>query len=440
MSACPAPNALRDYQRDALDRLRAAVRSGDRSIVLVLPTGGGKTTIAVHIILNHIARGGQVLFLAHRSELIGQAVEDLIAAGLTHLRVIKAGGTIGPSDASVTVASIQTLATGRREMPRATLIIFDECHHTKANTWEKIAEHYAHTIRIGLTATPERSDGKPLGDIFQTIIPIASVRELTELGFLVPCAVFAPDSYRQQLAADPVDAALEHSRGRRTVVFAPGVDYARDLAQRLTLAGLPAACVDGKIPASERKRYIDQFAAGEIRCVTNCAVLTEGWNDPGVEVCILARGCDHVGLFLQIVGRILRPAPNKTHATLVDLRGAVHRHGMPDEDRSYSLDGKAISDAEKLPPLKQCRKCKAVYRPVPICPYCGAPSAMPEPPEVKRARMQQIVARETPDQRRQYWDRLRGIAKDRGYKPGWAFFRWSAKYGSVPPPTSQEAL
>ncbi len=264
--------ALRPYQTRAMSELRTHVRAGRRRCVVILPTGGGKTVLALAMVLGHIAAGGRVLFLAHRDELIRQSAATFIEGGVSSVRIIQADRSSGDLDAAVTVASIPTLG-GKRwvdQLPPATLVIFDEAHHTRAKSWERIASAYSNAILIGLTATPERADGKPLGDIFGEIVVVSTVRELTDLGYLVPCSVFAPPEFRSTLADDPADAYLEHGGGRRGIVFCATVAHARDVAERLTAQGTPAACVDGQIPAGTRRAHLQRFAAGELRVVTNC--------------------------------------------------------------------------------------------------------------------------------------------------------------------------
>jgi DNA repair protein RadD len=432
--AVPSAPVLRPYQTRAISDLRTLVRGGHKRVAVVLPTGGGKTVLALAIVLGHIAAGGRVLFLAHRDELIRQSAATFIEGGVPSVRIIQADRSAGDPDASVTVASIPTLG-GKRwvdQLPQATLVIFDEAHHTRAKSWERIAAAYSESILIGLTATPERADGKPLGDIFGDIVTVSTVRELTDLGYLVPCSVFAPPEFRSTLADDPADAYIEHGQGRRGIIFCASVDHARATADRLTEIGVPAACVDGKIPAGTRRAHLARFAAGELRVVTNCNVLTEGFNDPGAEVCILARACDHVGLYLQIIGRVLRPAPGKESALLIDLRGVVHRHGLPDDERVYALEGDAIRTVDALPPLKQCKQCGYCGRTWRECPGCGFQQANPEPPEVRRERLAQIFATHDNEKRAAYWESLQSIARARGYHPNWCAHRFRARYGAPP--------
>lgn len=421
--------ALRPYQVRAVSSLREHVRAGNRRVLLVLPTGGGKTLIATEIAKRHVATGGRVLVLAHRAELIRQTADAFRGEPV---RVIQAARSGGPADARIVVASIPTLAARPDSLPPATLVIFDEAHHTRAKSWERIASAYRDAILIGLTATPQRADGKPLGDLFNAITVVSTVRELTDMGYLVPCSVFAPEEFSDALAADPADAYLEHGNGRKGIIFCATVEHARATADRLVAAGVPAACVDGHLAPSVRRAYLDSYAAGTIRVVTNCAVLTEGFNDPGAEVCILARACDHIGLYLQIVGRILRPAPGKDSATLIDLRGVARRHGLPDDPREYSLDGDPIRTVDALPALKQCLRCGYCGRAWRACPACENEQSDPKPIEVRRAELKQVFASDGEDLRRAYFDRLTATARERGYAPGWVAHRYRAKYGAWP--------
>lgn len=425
---------LRDYQAEAIDATREAVHAGARAPLIVCPTGGGKTKIAATISRRHISRGGRVLWLAHRSELVQQAASRLVADGVPSLRVIQAGRCIG-DDGALTVASIQTLRakTWRDRLPPATLVVFDEAHHYVADEWGEIANHYAAALRIGLTATPERGDGTPLGDLFDHLVSVSSVRALIDQGHLVPCIVYAPEDYRAQLSATPLEAYRAHGEGRTAIVFCSNVNHAEETAAQFSAAGIPSASLDGKTARGKRAALLEQHRAGAIRVLTNVAVLTEGYDDPGVSVCILARGCEHTGTFLQIVGRVLRPATNKTHAVLIDLRGAVHRHGLPEMDREYSLDGEAIRAAGRLSPLKQCRRCGAVFAPVRVCPMCGAVGPVPESPEVRRARLEAIYASHSEDKRAEFLRWLRKEAAERGYHHAWVGHRYRARYGQMPP-------
>ncbi len=374
---------LRDYQTRAIADVRAAYASGRRAPCLVLPTGAGKTVVASEIIRLTIAKGGRVLFLAHRVELIGQTVGKLENANVTNVRIIRAASDLGDRRAPVVVASIPTLA-GKRwrdNLPEASLVIFDECHHTVAKTWKRIADHYANALILGLTATPERSDGCALGDIFDEIVVGATVKELIDLGHLARCRVQGPavNLGSNAVAMAPCDAYLKYANGQRAIVFCSTVEEAGRIAETMPV---PAAVVHGGMSGAARKATLARFSAGELRVLVNVFVLTEGWDDPGAAVCILNRNPGHTGIYLQMCGRVLRPHPDKREALIIDLCGSTLEHGSPTMDRSFSLDGKAIDHDEKL--VKQCAVCGAVFEgPAVVCPVCGCELGGKQDPIIK---------------------------------------------------------
>jgi DNA repair protein RadD len=363
---------LRPYQERAISDLRAQFAAGKRAACLVLPTGGGKTVIAAAIVRGAVERGNRVLFLAHRSELLDQTVSKLEHAGISNVRLVRAAVTRGSETAPVTVASIPTL-TRRENLPAADLVVFDECHHVVAKTWAKLAERYRSSRLLGMTATPQRSDGKSLGDIFDSIVVGSTVRELTDLGYLVPCRVWAPGGITNagEIAVSPAEAYLQHASGKRAVIFCVTVEHAERVAAEMPV---PCGVVHGEMPAGERARVLSRLKSGELLAVANVHVLTEGWDMPEVEVCIMTRKPDHSGTYLQCIGRVLRPAPGKTEAILLDLGGSVWTHGCPDSSRDYTLDGEGIARAdEEREPIRQCPTCGSVFLSPGdgMCPQCG---------------------------------------------------------------------
>lgn len=369
---------LRPYQERAIADLRTSYAAGHRAPVLVLPTGGGKTVIAAAIVKGAIDRGNRVLFLAHRTELLDQTVRKLENAGITDVRMIRASSDLGSPTAKVTVASVQTLTRWAGRMPPAELVAFDECHHVVAETWQAIADNYRAARLLGLTATPQRADGRPLGDVFDSLVIGATARELTDLGHIVPCRIWAPFTKLEtgELGMTPVEAYLRHAAGQRAVVFCATLEHARQTSEALNAAGVACGVVHGGLNALTRSDTLKRFESGELRAVCNVYVLTEGWDCPAASVCILAKKPKHAGTFLQMVGRVLRPAPGKTSALMLDLCGSVHDHGTPDCERDFTLDGKGIRQAGREP-IRQCPTCGSVFISPSdgICPECGA--AMP---------------------------------------------------------------
>lgn len=429
---------LRPHQTKGIRLARDGFREGHRRVLVVLPTGGGKTILFCWIAASHVAKGGRVLVLVHRRELVTQTVNKMRDAGLERVGIVQAGER-GDPDAPVQVASIQTLLARTKRagsliaddgMPPASLVVLDEAHHYVSEKWLTVAEKYPDAKVLGVTATPERGDGTPLGDLFDTLVPLASIPELTEAGYLVPCDVVAPPSRRKSNSEDPVDAYVRLAPGRPCVVFAASVKDAYELAGRFTMAGHAAAAIEGEMATEDRDTALLRFRNGELRVLVNVFVLTEGWDCPSAEVCLLARGCSHVGTYLQMVGRVLRPSPGKTRALLIDLRGVVHSHDLPGIERTYSLDGRPISGGGEAP-LKTCKACAITCAiGCRTCPACGAtfpPSSWVEPP----AKLSKIEKAEV---ERTYFEQeyRRAVARGSGKPAGYAAHRFVAKFGRFP--------
>lgn len=424
---------LRPYQERAVERVRELARQGARRILMTSPTGTGKTVMGLAPALSAIKKGGQVLWLAHRRELVSQAAQGLLRAGTTDIGVILSGAGRGNPHGAVQVASLQTLfARGQR--PDARVVIWDEAHHCTAASYRAIAEAYPNAWHIGLTATPERSDHTSLGDVFEEMVVAITSPEAVRDGWLVPCHVRAPARLLDAgLAQSPVTAYMKYARGKQAVVFCSSVGNSDSTAANFRAAGFSAASIDGTTPLVERMATLRAFAAGRIQVLTNCQVLTEGWDCPSVEVCILARGCGSTALYMQMVGRVLRPAEGKQSALLIDLRGVVHQHGLPHDERIFGLDGLPIRLAGGLEPIHQCQSCGAVFRER-ACPLCGKerPPPVERKDAVRSVTLSDIYATEPASKKRETYFRFLEEAKSRGHRPGAAAHRFRAKYGHWP--------
>lgn len=428
---------LRDYQQRAVDGVRAEFNSGARSVLLVLPTGAGKTRTASEMVSRATSRGLRTLWLAHRGELVDQAAEALASCGL-HVGAMSASAQTRPHPyAPVQVATIQTLLA-RRATPPADLIIVDEAHRAIADEWATFVRSYPSAHVVGLTATPERSDGRGLGEMFQRIVVGVTVRELTERGFLVPCEILRPARALRsgELAQSPVEAYMAHARDRQTVLFCRSVELAREYLAAMVERGVRAALVTGETPWGDRVRALEAFRTGGVEVLVNVAVLTEGFDAPATSCVVLARGCGTAGLYLQIVGRALRPAPGKRDALLIDLRGVSHEHGEPADERVYSLDGVGIRSKDQA---VYCPVCAAMREAGEGCTACGwtpsgegigADSVVGEP-LVKYA----AKRAEDDDKRAETLARWMRDASAKGYRAGWAYAKYAAVYGARPSQT-----
>lgn len=381
---------LRDYQVRAIQGLRAEFCKGNKRTILVLPTGGGKTTVAAEMIKGAVSKSNRVLFLAHRTELIDQASARLDTYEIDH-GIIQSGTLRAKPTAQVQVASIQTLVN--RQLPPADLVIVDESHRARSESYLKILCQYPEAAVIGLTATPIRLDGKGLGDLFSAMVEAATVEELIASGVLIPPRVFVPSApdlagikttagdYNQGQLADVMDKPhlvgdiIEHwldlAQGRQTVVFAASVEHSLHLRDAFRKEGVSAEHIDGCTNKHERKRILDDLANGRIQVVTNMGVLTEGWDCPSCSCGVLARPTKSLGLYLQEVGRIMRCAPGKTDAILLDHAGCTFEHGVASESREWELTP-SKKKKPSAPSIKNCPMCYAVTASMAIrCPECG---------------------------------------------------------------------
>ena len=421
---------LRDYQVRAIDLVRGEYRRGRRAVLLVLPTGAGKTATASQLIAWAVARGRRCLFLVHRREIVLDTHRRLVAAGVP-CGVVMAGEK--PSDAAVQVCSVQTLVA-REQHPAADLIVWDEAHHCTAGTYRDIRAQYPSAWHLGLTATPERSDGAPLGDAFEALVAPITVGELVAAGHLAPIEVIAPPTRLQSaIGATPADAWREHGGGRPAVVFTGTIAESRECVAAI---GERAAHIDGSTPRRERDEILRRFERGDLDVVSNCSVLTEGWDSARAEVCVLARGCGSLPVYLQTIGRVRRTGGNAAkRCLLLDLAGAAHEHGMPDEDREWSLtegQAKRRSDREAL---STCLHCGAVSRYASRgarCRRCGQPWPEAERVEVRRQQLAAVVPSSTRREREVELERLRQIARQRAYKPAWVGVKFKEKFGYWP--------
>jgi superfamily II DNA or RNA helicase len=383
---------LRSYQQRAIDDLRAAFRQGARAPLLVAPTGAGKTVILAAITASATARGRKVLILVHRRELIHQASSKLTAAGVEH-GIIAAG--VQRADATVQIASVQTLVRRLATTDwEPCLIIIDEAHHAAAGSWSQIISHWPGALRLGVTATPCRLDGRGLIDSFDALIEGPSVQMLTSAGYLSPARIFAPpivadlsqlrrragDYANDQAAAAMTrptvtgDAISHYQRlagAQQAIAFCCNVAHAESVRDAFETAGISAALLLGG--TADRDGVVAAFAAGAVRVLVTVDVVSEGFDIPAASVAILLRPTQSLGLYLQQVGRVLRPAPGKEAAIILDHVGNVTRHGFPDDIRQWSLEhgARPADGSQPAPSVRTCSQCFAAFKPAPICPCCG---------------------------------------------------------------------
>ncbi len=374
---------LRPYQQEAIDAVIAARRSGIKRMVVCLPTGAGKT-----VIFSQLARMArkQVLVLAHREELLGQA-KDKLANALegTSVVALERGLERGASDAKVLVASLRSLHPDRLakvlEGRDFGLVIYDECHHAAADDNLRILRQLGSFERtwegtlLGFTATTIRGDGKGLDQVFERIVYSKTLPDLIDDGYLAPLKGFrintaadltrlsaSGSDFRDDELEEAVDiqernalvarSIQELARDRRTIAFCVTVNHARNLSRSLNAIGVPAGIVHGAMAGADRIKALAEFRAGRTQVIANVGVLTEGFDDPGVSCIAMARPTRSEGMYAQCIGRGTRLAEGKKDCLILDfvdvstlsLCSLPSLFGCP---RDLDLFGGDVGDARK---------------------------------------------------------------------------------------------
>jgi superfamily II DNA or RNA helicase len=467
---CPV---LRAYQLLAVELIFAAWRAGRRAPLLVMPTGAGKTLVLAEVIRLVVAIAAApacVLVLVPRRELVGQTVEKLKAVGLLPGVICAAMDSQAGLQAPVQVASIDTLYArvqrlDRLTLPAPRLVVIDEAHLSITKRKVDLVEALGAERLLGLTATPTRKDGRALGVLYDELLAPASVASLTQAGFLVRARYWSwptPDlrgvrveagdyvtgqladaMNRPKLLADVVATWLSRAGDRRTVVFTVDIEHAVAMAECFRREGVAAEHLSAETPLPEREAILARFRAGETEVVCNCFVLAYGFDLPAVSAVVLARPTRSLMLYLQMVGRTLRPAPGKVDCLVLDHAGAVHRHGFVDEERCWTLDGRTAlvpSPVRAKAPreAKECPECHAIWIDGPTCPECGyelrpkgrlVATALGELVEVKAT-----GSGDEQEDRRRVYAEFKGYALEYGFKiPGFPFVKYLERYNAKPP-------
>lgn len=384
---------LRDYQEQGRRDIREAIKSGARSVLYQLPTGGGKTALTAHMAGESSRRASwRVWFLVHRKELIDQSIRTFNDVSIPH--GVIAAGYQPDRRPLVQIGSVQTIGRRLDRLDPPDLIIWDEAHHIAAGTWSEIYQAFPNALHIGLSATPERLDGAGLGRWFGALICGPTTGELIAEGWLAPYRLYAPnhvdlsgvhtklgDFAKGEIAAKMdkptiTGDAIEHYRrlcpGRRAIVFCCSIEHSQHVVAQFLDAGIAAEHVDGTTDPARRKLAMQKFAAGETLVLSNVELFGEGVDVPAIEAAILLRPTQSLALYLQQVGRALRPAPGKDHAVILDHAGNSYLHGLPDDPRAWSLASRPRKRGAPLAvPVRQCPRCYATLpASLAICKYC----------------------------------------------------------------------
>jgi superfamily II DNA or RNA helicase len=306
-------------------------------------------------------------------------------------------------------------------------VVVDEAHHSPAKTYQTILEAYPDAYQLGVTATPIRTDGAGFRDLFDSLVCGPTVSDLIAAGHLSRFRLFGARPMETKgvktvagdysasglekannvakLSGDLVEAYKVHCPDRRCLVFAISVAYSQAIAARYSAAGIPAIHLDGETPSQERKEALARFAEGEIKVISNCSLFGEGLDIPALEAVQIARPTKSLSLWLQMVGRALRPAPGKDFAVLIDHTKNHLIHGLPTRKRIWTLDG-----VESAPVVVQ-RKPDGEMEEV-------------APPEiVEEAPAQFVEVQELEGPWGEWWGEVLSAQQRRNYKPGWLYYQ-----------------
>jgi len=431
-------NQLRPYQVELLNQARRAYKEGYKSPCIVAPCGAGKTVIMAEMARAATRKGNHVLFLVHRKELCEQTEE-----------------TFRKWDVDMSlcrIAMVQTMTRRLGRYDRPNLIITDENHHGPARTYKRIYDFYTGVQRIGVTATPIRLDGKGLKEVNDRLVVGPSAKWLVENQYLSPFDYYAPPVganlanlrvRRGEFVTEDIEEALDkpaiygdviqHYRsyldGQKAICYCASVYLSQRMAEEFNAAGVPALHIDGETPKKARAEAIESFRDGRVKILCNVDLIGEGFDVPDCMASILLRPTMSLTIFIQQSMRCMRYQPGK-RAVILDHVGNINRHGMPDEDREWTLEGQKKKEKNSVG-IRTCPQC---YRVLPIqtkiCPNCETVLVQQQEQrkieEIKSIALQKIsgftLNYTKPEDCTSYRELLAYAAR-KGYKPGWAWYQ-----------------
>jgi superfamily II DNA or RNA helicase len=378
------------HQSEAIAAIEKAWSEGIRSVCFQCPTGGGKTRVLRRIIENHHASKKVIYVIAHRRNLVQQLSNEIDEADVNH-GIIAAGYPYVRY--RVQVASLQTIIRRKDNIPEPEIIIIDEIHHVKCNSYLELLKSWPNARILGTSATPSRTDGKPLSDVIQKIILGPPMRELIDNGFLSDFDYYAPETiaangmhkrageYAMDEAALIMDKkvitgnAVEHYRKYSdhlpAIASCANIAHAEHVAAAFAEAGYKARAIHSGMDDRDIARCIAGLKDGSVEILAQCELLGEGIDIPGATTLIGLRHTASIVIYLQHIGRILRKHNGKKRAIVLDHVGNWTRFGLPDDPRTWTLDGSAEKETDVLP-YKRCPECFwPVRSSASVCPHCG---------------------------------------------------------------------
>lgn len=381
------------FQDKVITEVVAAIAKKGR-VMLRAPTAAGKTTMARKVVEALLRPGRVVWFLVNRDHLVRQAVEELKRIDPdVEIGVIQSGQPETP-DAPIQVCSVQSLPTRIARFRAPAVLVWDEAHHVMAKSWRKIVDAFPKAKHLGLSATPERADGNPLGDVFHHLVLAPAEAELEVLGVLARCRYFAPEGVRlgdirrkggefetksaeaalsaPQIVGCAVAHYLSHANGRATILFAASIKASQEMAEKFRDAGVPAEHLDGETPNDKRQAALERLRTGKTKVICNVDVFVEGLNVPAIGCVIIMRPTLSLARFLQMVGRGRRVTADYPDLIVLDHAGNVALHGLPNDERSWSLtEARPKVERATAERHRHCPVCECAHEFATKCPECG---------------------------------------------------------------------
>jgi superfamily II DNA or RNA helicase len=414
--------ALYDYQQEGVEKINALLDKSVKRIAYQLPTRGGKSGVIAKLIEDFAAEKRPVWFIGHTNILLTQMSDDLAFHGIRHGLMTPRAPRI---KYRVQVCSKDTLLSRYRRLkesgwPEDPIFIIDECHTARAKGYMEIIKNYPDSIIIGFSATMCRLDGLGLGDIFEELVLGPTPQELEDRGNLCPVDYLVMDceddfddvaigrngefvesdlmekAGKKVILEDIVSHWEEHALGKKTMTFCINIQHAEDMAQSFTERGYPSVAISSDDGQDVIREKLKKYYSGEYINLCSVDLFTMGFTIKECGCIVLARPTASLMIFLQQIGRGRMPADGKDFLIILDCVNNFDRHGHPNDDREWSLEGK-----QKKPEIKW-KRCSECRRPIPmqakICPECGfekekKPGIGRSLPEEKKGRLVRISER-----------------------------------------------
>lgn len=463
----PAPDAphlarLRPYQREALRNVSSAFASDVTRVLVVAPTGAGKGDMAVAMMLEAVQRGFSVLLDVHRSEIPRDLIKRLARLGFTRVSLIM-GDAPGRYDPGAKIHLMNIASARHRVLPQVDLLIEDEAHRVLAPTYLWLREQVTPKWIAAFTATPVRLDRRPLCLAYDKMIVAAQPSLLLEHGWLARARVFSTDKSKRpniegvkekggdfdakalslrantkELVGDIVTHWLRRASDLTTIVFACDIEHSKSIAAAMNAAGISAEHIDGEATGPQREAVMERLRSGATRVVVCMSLWLEGIDLPELKCAVLARPTLSITVYLQGVGRIMRPYEG-LNAVVLDHAGNVERFGLPQADREWSIEPpKRRKKSGGQAPVKRCECGAEVALGTRVCPECGY--EFPPPKAIENVDGELVeVTRETAAKeatnavRKKAFERFWLTSYRDGFDADWVTRRYAERFGDAPP-------